>query len=196
MRSVWFRRNFVRSLKFLEIKEGGPNFRGEPILQKVWIIWSTLLYFYFKIVKEPNSPPIRRFNCIFYDSGEVFSDLWKLCKSKRGDLISWGNQFCRKFELFGPPFCIWILKLSRTQILRHFLDFNALCMIHKNFFTDFWNSYKLKREERNFWGEPVLKKVWIICSSLLYFNFKIFVDSESLSFIRFQCILHDSGVVL
>ena len=137
MRSVWLRRNFVRSLKFLEIKEGGPNFRRGPILQKVWIIWSTLLYFYFKIVKEPNSPPIRRFNCIFYDSGVVFSDLWKLCKSKRGDLISWGNQFCRKFELFGPPFCISILKLSRTQILRHFLDFNAFCMIHKNFCQTF-----------------------------------------------------------
>ena len=30
---------------------------------------------------------------------------------------------------------------------------------------------------------------------LLYFNFKSFLDPNSLSFIAFQCILHDSGVI-
>ena len=46
----------------------------------------------------------------------------------------------------------------------------------------------------NFFREANLQKVWIICSLLLYFNFKSFVDLNSLSFIRFQCILYDSGV--
>ena len=42
--------------------------------------------------------------------------------------------------------------------------------------------------------EPILQKVWIIKSSFPNFNFKIFKDPNSLSYIRFQCILHDSGV--
>ena len=46
-----------------------------------------------------------------------------------------------------------------------------------------------------FWGKPILQKVWIIWSPHLYFNFKSFVEPNSLSFIRFQCILHDSGEV-
>ena len=55
-------------------------------------------------------------------------------KEGGGDQISGGNQFCRKSELFGPPFCISILKVLRAQILRHSLDFNALCMIQEYFF--------------------------------------------------------------
>ena len=48
MHSAWFRSTFVRVLKFQEIKEKEPNFLGEPVLQKVWMIWSPLLYFNFK----------------------------------------------------------------------------------------------------------------------------------------------------
>ena len=47
----------------------------------------------------------------------------------------------------------------------------------------------------NFWEKPILQKFWIICSHLLYFKFKTFMDTISLSFIRFQCIRHDSGVL-
>ena len=111
-------------MEFLQIKEGGSNFWGELILQEVWIIWY--------------------------------------------------------------PFCISILKVLRTQILRHSLDFNAFCMIHEKF---------LQIGGPNFWGEPILQKVWIIRSPLLYFNFKSFMDTNSLSFIRFPYSLHDLGVL-
>ena len=50
MRSAWFTSMFLRVFKFLQIKEGGPNFLGEPILQKIWIIWFALLYFNLKIL--------------------------------------------------------------------------------------------------------------------------------------------------
>ena len=73
MHLAWFRSTFLRDLKFLQIKEGGPNFWGEPILQKVWA------------------------------------------------------------ELFGPPFCISILKILSTQIHRHSLDLNAFSMICEYF---------------------------------------------------------------
>ena len=134
MHSGWFRSTFFRVLKFLQIKEGGPNFWGEPILQKVWMIWCPLLYWNFKSFVDPNSSSFIRFQCILDDSEALFSESWNFYKWKRGDLISGGNQFWRKSEMFGPPFCISILKVLQIQILRHSLDFNAFCMIQDYFF--------------------------------------------------------------
>ena len=131
MHSAWFRSTFHRVLKFLQIKEGGPNFWEEPILQNVWIIWSPLLYFNFKSFMDPNSSSFIRFQCILHDSGVLFSKPRNFNKFKRGDLISGGNQFCRKSKLFGPPFCISILKVLGMQIICHSLDFKAFCMVQE-----------------------------------------------------------------
>ena len=133
MHCAWLRSSFVRVLKFLQIKEGGPNLFGEPILQNVWIIWSSLLYLNFKIFMEPNSSWFIRVQCILHDWGVLFSEPWNFFKLMRGDLICGSNQFCRMSELFARPF--------------------------------------------------------------LYFNFKSFVDPNSWSLIRFQCTLHDAGVL-
>ena len=124
---------FLRALKFLQIKEVESNFWGEPTLQKVWIIWSPLLYFNFESFMEPNSWSLIRIQCILHDSGVLFSESWNFYKLKRGDLISGWNQFCRMSELFGPPFCISILKVLWTQILRHSLDFSPFCMNQEDF---------------------------------------------------------------
>ena len=131
MHSAWLRSSFVRVLKFLQVKEWWPKFWGEPILEKVWIIWSPLLYFNFKSFLDPNSWPFISFQCILYDSGVLFSG--------------------------------------------------------------FSNLYKLKRGRFNFWVEPSFQNVWIIWSRLLYLNLKSSMDRNSLSFIRFQFILHESG---
>ena len=133
MHSSWFSSIFFRVLKILQIKEGGPNFWGELILQKVWIIWSTLLYLNFKSFLDWNSFSFIWFQCILHDSGVLFSDSLNFYKLKKGNLISGGNQFCRKSELIGPPFCNSILKVLKTLILRHSLDFNAFCMSEVNF---------------------------------------------------------------
>ena len=50
-----------------------------------------------------------------------------------GDLISEGNQFSRISQLFGSHFCISILKVLHTKILRDSLDFNAFGMIQEYF---------------------------------------------------------------
>ena len=134
MHFVWFRSTSLRVFKFLQIKEGGPNFWGEPILQNVWIIWSPLLYFNFKSFLDPNSSPFISFQCIFSDSGVLLPGFSNLYKLMRGHLISGGNQFCRMSELSGPHFCISILKVLWTQIHRHSLDFNAFFMIQEYFF--------------------------------------------------------------
>ena len=133
MHSAWFRSTSCRVLKFLQIKEGGPNFCGEPILQKVWIIGSAFLYFNFKSFMDPNSLPFIRFQCILHDIGVLFSVSWNLFKLKMGDLISGDNQFCSKSKLFGPPFRISILKVLLTQIHHHSIDFNPFCMIEGYF---------------------------------------------------------------
>ena len=127
-----FRSTFLRVFKFLQIKEWGSNFSGEPILQNVWIIWSPFLSFNFKSFKYRISSSFIKFQCILHDSGVLFSESSNFYKLKRGDLISGGTNFAE--SLFGPPF-------------------------------------------------------------LLHFNFKSFKYQISLSFIRFQCILHDSGVL-
>ena len=133
MHSAWFRSTFLRVLKFLQIKEGGPNFWGEPILQNVWIIWSPLLFSNFKSFLDRNSLSFIRFQSILHESRRLSSQSWNFLKLKREDLIFGGNQFCRMSELFGPPFCISILKVFQTQILRHLLALNAFCMIQDYF---------------------------------------------------------------
>ena len=133
MNFVWFRRAILRVLKFLKIKEGGIISWGEPVLQSGWIILSPLLYFNFKSFNNPISSSFIRLQCILHNSGVIFSDFWNFVKLKRGNQISGENQFYRKFELFGPPFCISILKYSRNQFLRHSLDFIAFCRTQEKF---------------------------------------------------------------
>ena len=126
-----FRSTFRRALEFPQIKEAGSNFWRESILQKVWIIWSPLLYLNFKSFIDPNSSSLIRFQCILHDSGVLFSESWNVYKLKREVLISGWNQFCKRSELFRPPFCISILKVLWTQILPDLLDFNAFFMIQE-----------------------------------------------------------------
>ena len=133
MHSAWFKGTFLRVLHFPQNKEWGPNIWGRPILQKVWINWSPVLYFNFKSFLDPNSLSFIRFRCILHDSGAIFSGSRNFYKLKRGDLISGGNQFCRKSELFGPPFCILIWNFLWTQIHRHSSDLNVFCIIEEYF---------------------------------------------------------------
>ena len=133
MHCAWFRSTFLRVLIFLQIKDGRANLWWEPILQNVWIIWSPILYFNSKSFMEPNSLSLIRFLCIGHDTGVLLKEPWNFYKLKRGDPISWGNQFCRMSELFGSHFCFSILKVFWTQIHSHFLDFNALVMIQEYF---------------------------------------------------------------
>ena len=80
---------------------------------------------------DPNSSSVIRFECIPHNSGVFLSESLNFYKLKKGDLISGGNQFCRNSELFGPPFCISILKVLWIKIHCHSLDFNAFCMIQE-----------------------------------------------------------------
>ena len=70
----------------------------------------------------------------------AFLRVFKFPKIKEGDLIPPPPpppQARKTAELFGPSFCISVLKVSRTQILCHSLDFNAFCMIEEYFYETF-----------------------------------------------------------
>ena len=123
----------------------------------------------------------------------TFLRVLKFLYIKEGDLISGGNQFCRMSQLFGSPFCILILKALST-ISSPFVRFQ--CILHDSgvLFSEYWNFYKLKRGDLISAGNQFYRMSNYLVP-LLYFNFKSFLDPNSLSFIVFQCILHYSGVL-
>ena len=174
MDSAWFRSTFLRVYKFLQIKEGDLNSRVNNFCRKSELFGrpfciSILRVFYFQI--HSYSLDFNTF-CIIKEN---FSQSWNFNKLKRGDLISVGNQFCRKSELFGLPFCISFLNTLWTQIHNHSLDFNAFCMIQE-YFLRVLKFLQINMEEPNFSREPLLQKVWILWFRFLYFNFKSFMD--------------------
>ena len=97
---------FSESSKFWKLKMGIPNFWGETVLQKSWIIWSPFLCFKFKRFLESNILSFIRFQWTVHHLGVPFYDFWISYKLKSGELISGGSQFYRIAQLFVPPFCI------------------------------------------------------------------------------------------
>ena len=93
---------------------------------------------------DPISWSFIRFQCILDDSGVLSSESSNVQKLKRCNLISGGNQFCRRSELFGPLFCISILNFLWTQIHLHPLDFNAFWE-NQEYFSE---SLEMNRNER------------------------------------------------
>ena len=196
MHYTWLTVIFSVFGNFFKLKRGNLISWGEPILQNGWIIWSPLLYFNFRSLKDPNSLSFIRFQCILHDSAVLFSGFWNFLKLKRGDLISWGEPILQNGWIIWFPSYISILEVWRTQILCHSLDFNLFYIIEQYFSQVFEVFFKLKRGNLISWGEPILQNGWIIWSPLFFFNFKHLRDPNSSSFIRFQCILHDSAVLL
>ena len=153
IQSTYFSPVFWNCLRF----KRGPNFQewgGKPILQNnwiawiegawflgrnqallknSWIIWSPLLYLYFKTFKDPNSSSFIRFPCVLYDSEDFFVSFLKFLQIKEGGPNFWGEQILQKVWIISSPFCISTLKVSWTQFLCHSLDFNAFCMIEEYF---------------------------------------------------------------
>ena len=144
MYSAWFTSIFLRALKFLEIKERGPNFWGEPILQNVWIIWFPLLYFNLKSSMHPNSSSFIRFESILHESGRLFSESWYFYKLKRQELISAGNQFFKRSELFAPPLLCFNFKSFLDPNCSSLNRFQCILNVSRVLLSGFSNFYKLK----------------------------------------------------
>ena len=121
----------------------------------------------------------------------------KFLQIKDGDLISegcGGTNFAESLNYLVPLLYLYFKSFmhpNSSSLIRF------QCILHNSgvLFSESQNLYKLKTGGPNLWGEPILESVWIIWFPLLYFNFESFMESNSLSFISFQCILHDAGVL-
>ena len=181
-------------------------------MQKVWIICSLpqpstppphhLLYLIFKSLKNPNSLYFIRFQCILLYSAVCFSEFWNFNKLKRGDQIYWGDQFCRKSELFPPPphslLLYFNFKIFKEPNSLSFIRFQ--CTLHDSgvLFSESSNFCKLRGGGGgvpNYWREEILQNKSFIWSLFLYFYFRSSKDPESWKFNEFQCILHYSWLL-
>ena len=124
---------FSESLNCYKLKRGDLISRGNQFCRKSELFGPPVLYFSFKSFMDPNSSSFARSQCIVHGWGVFFPEPWNFYKLKRGDLISGGNQFCRKSALFSPPFCISSLKVLLTQSHCLSLDLNAFCIIVEYF---------------------------------------------------------------
>ena len=180
---------------FLKLKTRDLISWGEPILQNGWNIWSPLLYFNFKSLRDPNSSSSSRFQCVLHDSAVLFSVFSNFLKLKMGELISWGEPILQNCWIIWSPLLYFHFKSLRDPNSSSSSRFQCILHDSAGFFSVFSNFLKLKMGELISWGETILQNGWIIWSPLLYFNFKNLRDPNSLSSSRFQCILHDSAVL-
>ena len=156
MHSTRLRSTFLIFFKFPQIKEGGPNFLGETILQNSWIIWSPLLYFYFKNLRDPNSSSSSRFQCILHDSAVLFSVFSNFLKLKMAELISWREPILQNRWIIWSPLVYFNFKnLSHPNSLS---SSRFQCILHDSavLFSVFSNFLNLKRGDLISWGEPIL----------------------------------------
>ena len=92
-------------------------------------LFGPLLYFNLKISMDPNSSSFTRFQSFLHESGEVFWQSWNFRKLKMGGPNFLGEPILQDVRIiWSPSFCISIIKVIWTQILRHSLDFSNLCM--------------------------------------------------------------------
>ena len=94
---------FLAFWKFIKLMSGDLISWGEQILQNGWIIWSPLLYFNFRNLKDPNFSSFIRFPCLLHDSAVLFSGFWKFIKVRRGDLFSWGEPILQNVWIIWSP---------------------------------------------------------------------------------------------
>ena len=153
------------------------------------------LYFNFRNFKDPNSSSFITFQSILHDSAVLFSAFWKLIKLKSRGLISWGEAILQNGWIIWSPLLYFNFRSLKNTNSLSFIRFQFILHDSAVLFSAFWKFIKLMRGDLISWGEPVLQNAWIIWSPLLYFNFRSLNEPNCLSFIRFQCVLHD-GVVL
>ena len=182
--------------EFVKLKRGHIICWREPILQNSWIIWCPVLYFIMKYLKDPNSLSFIRFKCILHDSAVLLPVFGKFLKLNRGDLISWVEEVPQNGWVTWYPIPYFNIKHLQDPTSLSFIGFQYMLHDSTALLSVFENSFKLGRNDLISWGEEILQNDWVIWHPILYFNIKYLRDRNSSSFIRFQCILHESAVLL
>ena len=145
MHSIWFSSTFLSLSKIHQIKEAGPNFLGVTNLQNSWIIWSPLLYFNFRNLKDPKSWSFIRFQYILLDSAVLLSRFWNFVKLKRLDLISWRKPILQNSWIMWSPLLCFNFRSLRDSISSSFVIFQRILPDSAALFSAFLIFFKLKR---------------------------------------------------
>ena len=130
--------------KFLKFKRGDLISLGEPIVQNGWINWSFLLYFNFKNLKEPDSMPFNRFQCILHDSSVFFSDFQNFLKFKRGHLISWGQPILQNGWISWSTLPYFSFKNMKNPNSASLIRFQCILHYSPVLFSNFQNFRQFK----------------------------------------------------
>ena len=123
------------------------------------------------------------------------SIFWTFFILKRGDLISWAEPILQNGWIIWSPLLYFNSRNLKHPNFSSFIRFQWVLHDSPVLFSFFWNLLKLKRGDLICWWEPILQNSWIIWLPLLYSNFRNLKRPNSLSFIRFQWVLHDSPVL-
>ena len=137
---------------FLKLKEGAQNFLGEPILQNAWIIWSPVLYFNFKNLRDPNSSSCSRFQCILHNSAVLFSVFSNFLKLKEMAQNFLGEPILQNGWIIWSPLVYFNFKnLSHPNSSS---SSRFQCILHDSavLFSVFSNFLKLKKVDLISWG--------------------------------------------
>ena len=152
----------------------------------------SLLYFSYKNLKDANSTSSH----INADISSRFFAFPQNIKSGGGvarggpNYLGQTNSACPHLSYLVS--CLVFQDPNSSSLIR------LQCILHDSavLLSVFEEFFKLKRGHIISWREPILQNSWIIWCLVLYYNIKYLKDPNSLSFIRFQSILHDSAVLL
>ena len=138
MHSAWLRSTFLRVLKFLQIKEARPNFWGEPILQKVWIIWSSPSAFQFERFYGLILRHSLDFNgfCLIQ---EYFSQSLEISTNKRGGPSFWGEAILQKVWIILSPLLYLNFESFVDLNSSWFISFQRILRDSGVLFSGSWN---------------------------------------------------------
>ena len=128
----------------------------------------------------------------------TFLRFLKFLQIKEGDLIFWGTNSAESLNYLVSPFCI-NFKSFKDPNSSSSIRFQCILLEWRVPFSDFWKLPQIKEVDLISWGWGV----WGTNSAerlnylvpLLYLNFKSFKDPKSFLFFRFQCILHNYGIL-
>ena len=111
-----------------------------------------------------------------------------------GDLISWGNSVLQNGWIIWSPLLYFGFKNLNDLSSSLFIRFDWILHDSAVLFSYFKNLLKFRRRDRISWGNQFCRTAELF-GSPFYFSLKKLNDLNSLSFIRFDWILHESPVL-
>ena len=152
----WFTSTIVSFLRFLQIKEGRPNFLGWTNSVERLHHLVSLLYFSFRNLKDPNSSRFISYQWVLDEATLILSIFWNLFKLRRGDLISWGEPILQNGWIIWSPLLYFNFRVLNYSNSWSFIRFQWILNDSQASFSFFWNIVKLRRGDPTCWGEPIL----------------------------------------